>query len=32
MDDGSGIVANKNVPQLDRQAFVDEDAQTTPRI
>jgi hypothetical protein len=32
MDDGPGIVADKDVPQLDRQALVDEDAQTTPRI
>lgn len=32
MDDGPGIVADKDVPQLDRQALVDEDAQPTPRI
>jgi hypothetical protein len=32
MDDGPGIVADKDVAQLDRQTLVDEDAQTTQRI
>jgi len=31
MDDGSNIMASKDVPQLDGQALVDQDAQIMPR-
>jgi len=32
MDNGPRIVSDKDVPQLDRQALIDKDAQITPRI
>ncbi len=31
MDNSPGIVADKDMPQLDRQALIDEDAQITLR-
>jgi hypothetical protein len=32
MDNGPGIVADEDVPQLDRQALIDENTQIMPRI